>query len=111
VKRIPSGKRWRKRGGKLKRLLTKDRGMTPGAMIRSLHTNTQIPSLQDRILSAWYASPAALAPEGQMPVTIGRRQLIAALGGAATWPLPVRAQQTGKNLARLVGQPMRLGQT
>jgi putative tryptophan/tyrosine transport system substrate-binding protein len=31
-----------------------------------------------------------------MTVTIGRRELLAALGGATTWPLPARAQQAGK---------------
>ena len=30
-----------------------------------------------------------------MPVNIGRRELIAALGSAATWPLTARAQQPG----------------
>jgi len=34
--------------------------------------------------------------EGRMPVIIGRRELIAALGGAAVWPLSARAQEGGR---------------
>jgi hypothetical protein len=34
-----------------------------------------------------------------MTVTIGRRELLAALGGAAAWPLAARAQLVGFLLA------------
>src|SRR6516164_5464143 len=42
---------------------------------------------QDYTLVAWYRSLTHLAREGRMTVTIGRRELLAALGGAAvSWP-------------------------
>jgi hypothetical protein len=47
---------------------------------------------------AWYPSLTHLAREGRMTVAIGRRELLAALGGGViVWPLAARAQQQAES--------------
>jgi hypothetical protein len=78
-------------------------GFDPHPTSRPGQKTPALPEREDRMLAAWYRSLDTLAREGHMTVIIGRRELIAALGGAAGWPLVARAQQPERPEKPVIG--------